>query len=313
MNVSATWATACVLAAFAGAPLQEKPEAAADGSVAQVQALAERQAANLALIRNGRCKGDIKRWMDIAALRNTGGTEVQETHAVCSMIEFIGPPGGPLRVDSVAEPVRVNGQERPDLMADRFQLHWDGKRLLRYYPTQQLAQIEPVDGRTWATAHPLFYGLTFQGKPLDAALEGQADATYRFRRREEDGLFEVELGHGLPAGARVRMVAAMDPGKGMFVTGYRILASVPGLEGERLQQEVSIKPVEVQAGTWFPAEVTETIYRIDSRKPVSRMNLTFSDVELNVPDLQPGHLQFDLPPDTRVGDMTAPPGTPSAE
>jgi hypothetical protein len=134
------------------------------------------------------------------------------------------------------------------------------------------------------------------------------------RTREDEELVELDFQHALPLrGAGAHVAITMDPAKGMFITGYKVFAIVPGLDGERLKEDVAVKPVEAQPGIWFPAEVTCTMYSIDTGQPVMRADITFADVELNIPDLPPESMALDLPPGTFVSDMTAPDEQPAAD
>jgi len=300
------WTSSLILAAFVAGSLGVNPEAAGAEPGPEVKALLERQAANTTRVRNGSCTGEYRLWADLGALKNSGASKVIEEHAVYDLIEFIGPPGGPLRYDRVAEPVKIDGKDQPGLVTERTQVHWDTKRLLRYEPELRFARIERVGDNTWAEAHPLYYGLTFKGRALGDVFGKETSGTWRVQTHKPDSVIELEYGSDLlfPAGGRQRVVVTMDTQRDMFIVGYQVFATVPGFQGERLMEEVSIKPVEVQAGIWFPAEVTRRIYRIDSPHNVARMDLKFSAGELNTADLQPEHLLFEMWPGTQVIDMT---------
>jgi hypothetical protein len=170
MNKHALWTAALVLAGLAIGPWDGRHGVAAVGPGPELEAMLELQAAAPARITNGRCTGECSLWIDHAAMKGADRPEVYEDHTVYSLIEFIGLPGGPLRLDSTADPLLVNGEAGPEMRAARSQVYWDTKQRLSYMPAQRHARIEATSPATWADAHPLSYGLIFWGGTLRDAI-----------------------------------------------------------------------------------------------------------------------------------------------
>jgi hypothetical protein len=287
--------------------------AAAEAGSLTIDALLKQQAANISRVYNGTFTGRYGYWMDYA--KKTGnGPNIREYETQYETIKVIGPPGGYARYDELQSPLKVNGQlHNPGWKTDRqrVQNYFDTKHLLQYQPDAKFAQV--LEGKatstgTWMEMHPLFYGLTYQGRTLEELREGLPNVKIATSGAAQNQV-SLEFQGSQPSGDSMRIVVTLDTDKDLFISGYDVYRNVPGQKEEMMVEQVKITPAEGPDHLWLPAKVLHEYFQGvkdspsgETSKTVSRQ-IEFQAVELNRPDMTPKDLEFTMADGTRVIDQ----------
>lgn len=282
---------------------------------AEVKAILNQQATNASRIYNGEFKGNYSYHMDYGRAKGLPKEEIREYETSYEGIKVIGPPGGYIRYDKLDNPLKINGEKRTlgfDEEQKRVWNYFDTERRLEYQPDANFAQLlkkKDTGTANWMEVHPLFYGVTYQGRTLKELSEHLGNVKI-LRDTKESNIVSLQFSGTDPFETSVKIVVSMDTDKDLFISGYEVYRSVPGEEEYFLVEEVDITSVEGPHGLWYPGEVTHDYFqqvkdesgKKSSRKIINR-KMEFEAFELNNPEMTPEVLQFQMTEGTTVIDQ----------